>query len=350
MPPNGYDNPLSPSPQPEPNPLQPDFPPPPMQPGQSPPPEQIPGQDSNQLPGQPPLNPAIQRTAETVAEIERDLGAPGPHELDDHVRQEIFQALDDLRKKDSQFAQDLVLINVQLQRDGYLPNLFISDIQPGEQVDPSKLIGPNNKEGFHLDETMTPPTPTGGEIDFSPPQHAAPPPDQGQADWHEDNPGNPVGSTGAEPNIGGSAPIGDSAIESNPVQAGELGTPELTAQIEQALELLNAQRAAQGLPPIEATPENMRAIMQIIQHESSGNPNAQNNDDINAENGDPSRGLMQTIGATFSSYHVQGTSNNIFDPVANIAAGVNYAVSRYGSLQEVPGVKASASGGAYVGY
>jgi hypothetical protein len=353
MEPNGFDNPLSPPPQPEPSPLQPEYPAPPTTPVEQlpPSPEHLPGQITNQLPG-PPAHfiQAFERTAQTVAEIEKNLGTPGPQELDDHVRQEIFEALDELRKKDSQFAQDLVFINAQLQRDGYLPNLFISDIQPGEQVKPNTLIGPNSKDGFHLDKTMAPPTPTGGEIDFSPPPHAALPPDQGQSDWHEDNPGNPVGSTGAESNIGGSTPIGDTDIESNPVQGGELCSPELMTQIKQALELLNAQRAAQGLPPIESTPENMKAILQIIQHESGGNPNAQNNDDSNAANGDPSRGLMQTIGGTFSSYHVQGTSNNIFDPVANIAAGVNYAVNRYGSLQEVPGVKATASGGSYVGY
>ncbi len=220
---------------------------------------------NNQLPGPPAQYvDAVERTAQTVAEIEKDLGKKGPVELDDHVRKETLQALDDLRKTDSRFAEDLVLINAQLQHDGYLPNLFISDIQQGEQVDPNKLIGPNNKDGFHLDETMAPAAPTGGQIDFSTPQHEGPPPDQGQSDWHEDNPGNPVGSTGAEPNIGGSTPIGGSDVESNPVQGGELGTPELTAQIGQALELLNAQRAAQGLPPIEATPENLQAILQII--------------------------------------------------------------------------------------
>ena len=352
MPPHGLDNPLSPPQQPEPSPLQPDFAPPPTTPADQPPAvEPAPGQNTNQLPGPPvPPNPALERTAKTVAEIEKDLGNTGPRELDDHVREEIFQALDELRKNNSQFSQDLLMINARLQHDGFLPNLFISDIQPGEKVDPNTLIGPNSKDGFHLDNTMAPEAQTGGQVDFSPPQHDAPPPDQGQADWHEDNPGNPADSTGAETNIGGSTPIGDSDVESNPVQGGALGTPELTAQIEQALQLLNAERAAQGLPPIESTPENMKAILEIIQHESGGNPNAQNNGDSNAANGHPSKGLMQTIGGTFSSNHVQGTSNNIFDPVANIAAGVNYAVNRYGSLQEVPGIKALASGGSYVGY
>jgi hypothetical protein len=73
----------------------------------------------------------------------------------------------------------------------------------------------------------------------------------------------------------------------------------------------------------------------IISRESGGNPRAINNWDINAIRGDPSRGLMQTIGGTFSSYHWPGTSWDIYDPVANIAAGINYILHRYGSITNV---------------
>jgi hypothetical protein len=69
-----------------------------------------------------------------------------------------------------------------------------------------------------------------------------------------------------------------------------------------------------------------------MQRESGGNPNAINLWDVNALHGDPSKGLMQVIGATFRAFHVRGTSGNIYDPLANIAAGLNYAVHRYGSL------------------
>jgi hypothetical protein len=67
-----------------------------------------------------------------------------------------------------------------------------------------------------------------------------------------------------------------------------------------------------------------------MQTESGGNPNAINLWDINAQHGDPSRGLMQTIGSTFAAYHVAGTSSNIYDPLANIAAAINYALHVYG--------------------
>jgi hypothetical protein len=66
-------------------------------------------------------------------------------------------------------------------------------------------------------------------------------------------------------------------------------------------------------------------VLYQMQTESGGNPNAQNNTDINAQLGDPSRGLMQVIGATFAMWHWPGTSFNIFDPLANIAAALNYA-------------------------
>jgi hypothetical protein len=94
---------------------------------------------------------------------------------------------------------------------------------------------------------------------------------------------------------------------------------------------------------------NARDINIIIQHESSGNPNAVNNWDSNAAAGHPSEGLMQTIGPTFDSYKLPG-HGKILNPVDNIIAGVRYAISRYGSISNVPGVRAVHAGGAYVGY
>lgn len=42
------------------------------------------------------------------------------------------------------------------------------------------------------------------------------------------------------------------------------------------------------------------------------------------------RGITQTIPATFARYHQPGTSTDIFDPVANICASMNYVMHRYG--------------------
>lgn len=70
-------------------------------------------------------------------------------------------------------------------------------------------------------------------------------------------------------------------------------------------------------------------ILRIIARESSGNTHAINLTDSNAKAGDPSKGLMQVIGSTFRAYHQAGTSDDIYDPVANIAAAINYIRGRY---------------------
>jgi SLT domain-containing protein len=89
----------------------------------------------------------------------------------------------------------------------------------------------------------------------------------------------------------------------------------------------------------------------IAHYESSDNPNAiQQVTDVNSASGDLARGIMQTIMATFQAYHQPGTSSNIFDPVANIAASINYIKSRYGNPANTPGIRSLASGGGYRGY
>ncbi len=73
-------------------------------------------------------------------------------------------------------------------------------------------------------------------------------------------------------------------------------------------------------------------VLRRMNQESGGNPRAINNWDINAKNGDPSRGLMQTIGSTFNAYAGKLRSRGIYDPLANIYASMRYALDRYGSL------------------
>ncbi|MFB9512890.1 transglycosylase SLT domain-containing protein [Streptomyces purpureus] len=84
-------------------------------------------------------------------------------------------------------------------------------------------------------------------------------------------------------------------------------------------------------------PGSYEGIHRNIMRESSGNPNAINNWDINAQNGVPSIGLLQVIKPTFDAYHVPGTKNDQYDPVANITAACNYAAARYGSIDNVNG-------------
>lgn len=92
-----------------------------------------------------------------------------------------------------------------------------------------------------------------------------------------------------------------------------------------------------------------RGLDIIAQHESGGNPNSVNNWDSNAKAGHPSEGLMQTIGPTFNQYALQG-HNNIFNPIDNAIAAIRYIQSRYGGIDNVPGVRDVLNGQSYVGY
>ena len=82
-------------------------------------------------------------------------------------------------------------------------------------------------------------------------------------------------------------------------------------------------------------PGSYNGLHRNIMRESSGNPKAINDWDINARMGIPSKGLLQVIDPTFNAYHVAGTSYDIYDPVANITAAANYAAHRYGSIDNV---------------
>ncbi|MET9697991.1 transglycosylase SLT domain-containing protein [Streptomyces sp. NPDC006529] len=82
-------------------------------------------------------------------------------------------------------------------------------------------------------------------------------------------------------------------------------------------------------------PGSYNGLYKNIMRESSGNPRAINNWDINARNGIPSMGLLQVIRPTFLAYHVAGTPLDQYHPVANIVAAANYAADRYGSIDNV---------------
>ncbi|MFF3566395.1 transglycosylase SLT domain-containing protein [Nocardia jiangxiensis] len=99
----------------------------------------------------------------------------------------------------------------------------------------------------------------------------------------------------------------------------------LDGWIHQAMDIMSAH----GIPG------SYDGIYRNIIRESSGNTQAINLYDSNAAAGIPSKGLLQVIDPTFQAYHVEGTSWNIWDPVANIAAACNYAAARYGSMDNV---------------
>ncbi|MEU4211912.1 transglycosylase SLT domain-containing protein [Streptomyces sp. NPDC026206] len=115
-----------------------------------------------------------------------------------------------------------------------------------------------------------------------------------------------------------------------PVQAAPAPAPKTYANnldgwIKEAMDVMKTK----GIPG------SYNGIYRNIMRESTGNPNAINNWDSNAAAGIPSKGLLQVIDPTFKAYHVDGTSWNIYDPVANITAACNYAWKVYGSMDNV---------------
>lgn len=81
-----------------------------------------------------------------------------------------------------------------------------------------------------------------------------------------------------------------------------------------------------------------RGILTAALRESSYNLNAINTTDLNAHgptvaDGHPefcSRGVLQCIPPTFADHHESGTSNDIYDGVANVCAAMNYVMHQYG--------------------
>lgn len=77
---------------------------------------------------------------------------------------------------------------------------------------------------------------------------------------------------------------------------------------------------------------NLNALLRRMNQESTGNARSINLWDKNAKKGTPSKGLMQVIDPTFATYRDKTLSSDIYNPLANIVASINYTKKRYGSL------------------
>ena len=121
-----------------------------------------------------------------------------------------------------------------------------------------------------------------------------------------------------------------------PYEAGNERT--LDGQIARALGLMGLpQRLAPG-------------VKKIIMRESTGDPDAVNNWDSNAAAGTPSKGLMQLIDTTFRNAVLPELADRgIFDPVANITAGVRTMIANH-SIEDVMAGGLRNSSGDYIGY
>lgn len=86
----------------------------------------------------------------------------------------------------------------------------------------------------------------------------------------------------------------------------------------------------------------VRGYTVLCTRESSGRANAINNWDTNAwgpRQADHyplhcSRGVAQCIPDTFARHHQPGTSNDIYNPIANIASSMNYVLDAYGVVPD----------------
>ncbi|MEU1377058.1 transglycosylase SLT domain-containing protein [Streptomyces triculaminicus] len=123
--------------------------------------------------------------------------------------------------------------------------------------------------------------------------------------------------------------------ERKPVQAAPAAPAPAPAPKTYANNLDGWIKEAMDIMKAKGIPGSYNGIYRNIMRESTGNPNAINNWDSNAAAGIPSKGLLQVIDPTFKAYHVDGTSWNIYDPVANITAACNYAWKVYGSMDNV---------------
>jgi uncharacterized protein YukE len=181
---------------------------------------------------------------------------------------------------------------------------------------------------------------------------AAPDAPQSGAVWPGSGSVKSAASALAPAQQGGAVPVSDPAgtpavhvadVVVAAMPGGASGAPpQVDAWINQAIGILQTS----GVPASQLNPSD---LWLIIQHESGGDPSAVNNWDYNAAAGTPSIGLMQTIAPTFNAYALPG-HNDITNPVDNIIAGTRYALARYGSLDNVPGVVAVHNGQPYVGY
>ena len=127
----------------------------------------------------------------------------------------------------------------------------------------------------------------------------------------------------------GAIPLSEVSFEGKGVWAGGRGA--VRRYLEEALDRM-------GITDPRARANWIEGMTTIADHESGYRANAVNLSDSNAHgprqaDGGPlnsSRGIWQLVPGTFARYHQPGTSNHIWDPVANACASMNYQMARYG--------------------
>lgn len=100
------------------------------------------------------------------------------------------------------------------------------------------------------------------------------------------------------------------------------GLEKLEAQFESGGASPDLIRAAAAKMHVAISGADISHIMNVIKHESGGNARAVNNWDVNAKNGDPSKGILQFISSTFRKYAVAGHTD-IYSPFDQLLAMFN---------------------------
>ena len=147
------------------------------------------------------------------------------------------------------------------------------------------------------------------------------------AQWSAAEPGRaPAGAAGV---AAGAIPLSEVSFAGKGVWLG--GRAAVSRYLVEALDRM-------GISDPRARAHWMAGMTTIAEHESGYRTDAINLTDSNAHgphqvDGGPlhsSRGPWQLAPGTFARYHQPGTSNHIWDPVANACASMNYQMSRYG--------------------
>ena len=111
------------------------------------------------------------------------------------------------------------------------------------------------------------------------------------------------------------------AYQAQPAVGSDMGG------VEQWRALGNSVFAAKG----EAL-SGVQVMLNQMARESSGNPQAINLTDSNAQAGHPSVGLLQFIPGTFNAYADPGFNSDIYDPASQMRAFINYVNAIYGGV------------------
>jgi hypothetical protein len=150
----------------------------------------------------------------------------------------------------------------------------------------------------------------------------------------------------------GAIPLSEVSFEGKGVWPGGRGA--MRRYLEEALDRM-------GITDPRARANWISGMTTIADHESGCRADVINLTDSNAHgprqaDGGPlnsSRGPWQLVPGTFATYHQSGTSNHIWDPVANACASMNYQMSRYGVAHDAHNQRAmvgQANPGVHHGY